>query len=287
MNSRLSRIFLGLVLAAMPVFSVACGSSYSANQGSNGGGSARWQREHDGERCLHGRLGQHRREDPEHFPYPARRGQSRQCLHGRQSPCQPSIWFNSINSVNSWEHSPCRTGTYTGAILTISANPGDVTLIVAADPETGFAGTPGATIPPSQIQIQGTTGSAGSKTVPVNINFDSPLVVAANQTSSMDVEFDLSHPAFLVGHVPPALGGQTIWAVNFNRGPVRHHPIRDITRLILRHAYGTVTGISSDDNSITITRDFPVEPPTNPETAIATSQSLTILADATQRDALL
>src|ERR1700693_3114906 len=39
MNSRLSLIFLGLVMAAIPVFSVACGSSYSANQGSNGGGS--------------------------------------------------------------------------------------------------------------------------------------------------------------------------------------------------------------------------------------------------------
>jgi hypothetical protein len=97
----------------------------------------------------------------------------------------------------------------------------------------------------------------------------------------MDVEFDLSHPAFLVGHVPPGAGGLTIWAVNFNKGPVRHHPIRDIARLILRHMYGTVTAVSSDDASITITRDFPVEPPTNPETALATSQSLTILADAT------
>ena len=195
--------------------------------------------------------------------------------------CQASIWFSSINSVSCWEQSPCPAGTYTGAILTISANPGDVTLIVAADPEAGFAGTAGATIPPSQIQIQGATGSAGSKTVPVNINFESPLVVAANQTSSLDVEFDLSHPAFLVGHVPPAAGGQTIWAVNFNKGPVRHHPMRDITRLILRHTYGTVTGVSSDDTSVTITKDFPVQPPTNPETAIATSQSLTILADAT------
>ena len=172
-------------------------------------------------------------------------------------------------------------GTYTGAILTVSANQGDVTLVVSADPETGFAGTPGSTIPPGQIQIQGATGSAGSKTVPVKVNFESPLVVAANQTSAVDVEFDLSHPAFLVGHVPPAAGGQTIWAVNFNKGPVRHHPIRDITRLVLRHTYGTVTGVSSDDSSITITKDYPVEPPTNPETAIATSQSLTILADAT------
>jgi hypothetical protein len=104
-------------------------------------------------------------------------------------------------------------GAYTAANLTVNANPGDVTLIVAADPESGFAGTPGATIPSNQIQIIGATGAAGSKTVPVNVNFDSPLVVAANQTASLDVEFDLSHPAFLVGHVPPAGGGATIWAV--------------------------------------------------------------------------
>jgi hypothetical protein len=176
---------------------------------------------------------------------------------------------------------PVPAGTYTAAILTVSANQGDVTLIVAADPETGFAGTPGATIPANQIQILGATGAAGSKTVPVNVSFNPPLTVVANQTTSLDVEFDLAHPAFLVGHVPPALGGQTIWAVNFNKGPVHHHPIRDITRLVLRHAYGTVTGVSSDYSSVTFTRDFPVEPPTTPETAVSTSQLLTVLADAT------
>lgn len=172
-------------------------------------------------------------------------------------------------------------GTYSSAALTISANPGDVALIVAADPEAGFAGVPGATIPSSQIQIMGAAGSAGSKTVPVTVNFVAPLVVAANQTTSLDVEFNLAHPAFLVGHVPPSGSGTTIWAVNFNKGPVRHHPIWDITRLVLRHTYGTVTGVSADDTSVTITKDFPVEPPTNPETEITTSQSLTILADAT------
>ena len=55
-------------------------------------------------------------------------------------------------------------GTYTGASITIGANPGDVLLTAAADPESGFAGTPGATVPASQIHIQGATGSAGSLT---------------------------------------------------------------------------------------------------------------------------
>jgi hypothetical protein len=170
------------------------------------------------------------------------------------------------------------TGTYTGAVLTISANSGDILLTVAADPETGFAGTPGATIPASQIRVQHAKGTAPNLTVPVNVNFVAPLVVNANQNTALELEFDLGHPAFIVGHIPPG-AGTTLWAVNFN-GPVRHHPRHDLTRLVLRHTYGDVTAIASDNSSITITKEFPTEPAVNPETAVATTQSLQILADA-------
>lgn len=171
-------------------------------------------------------------------------------------------------------------GTYTSANLTIAGNAGDVLLTVSADPEVGFAGTPGSTIPSNQINIQGTTGTAGSLTVPVNVNFVSPLVVTANSNNALDLEFDLAHPSFIVGHVPVTSGGTTIWSVNFN-GPVRHHPIADITRLLLRHPYGSVTSVATDNSSITIGREFPTEPPVTPETAVAGSQSLQILADST------
>ena len=43
-------------------------------------------------------------------------------------------------------------GTYTGAKLTLAANAGDVTLTVAQDPQAGFDGTPGVTIPPGDPQ---------------------------------------------------------------------------------------------------------------------------------------
>ena len=79
--------------------------------------------------------------------------------------------------------------------------------------------------------------------------------------------------------MPPG-ASSTQWAVNFT-GPVRRHPIADITRLVLRHLYGTVNSISSDNSSITISKDFPTLPAQNPETAVVSSQSLTILADAT------
>src|SRR5271166_2265647 len=170
-------------------------------------------------------------------------------------------------------------GTYTGAILTLSANPGDIALNVAADPESGFPGTPGAAIPPDQIQIQHTQGTAPNLTVQVPVNFVSPVVVSSSGTTQVEFEFDLAHPAFIVGHVPAALGGTTIWAVNF-KGPVHHHPLADITRLVLRHMYGDVTAISADNSSITITKEFPTLPVVTPETAVAGAQSLQILADA-------
>jgi Domain of unknown function (DUF4382)/Domain of unknown function (DUF5666) len=170
-------------------------------------------------------------------------------------------------------------GTYSAAVLTVSANSGDVLLTVAADPETGFAAAAGTTIPAAQIQIQHTKGTSPNLTVPVNVAFVSPLVVTANQNNALDLEFDLGHPAFIVGHVPPG-AGTTMWAVNFN-GPVRHHPLRDLPRLVLRHTYGSVTAVAADNSSITITKEFPTEPVVNPETAVATSQSLQILADGT------
>lgn len=193
----------------------------------------------------------------------------------------PAPWVNLVELDQLSEilgNTTVPAGNYGGAILTVSANPGDVLLTAAADPEAGFAGTPGATVPSGQIQILGATGSAGSMTVPVKLNFDSPLVVTANQNNALDLEFDLAHPAFLVDHVPPV--GPTIWAVNFN-GPIRHHRIAHIDHLLLRHLYGTVNTVSADNTSININKDFPVYPPTNPETEITSDRKLDILADAT------
>jgi hypothetical protein len=166
------------------------------------------------------------------------------------------------------------TGTYTQATISISANPGDVVLRVSADPEPGFPLAAGTTVPSSQIQIQG----ANNGTATVTVNLVTPLVVSAGQSNALELEFDLAHPAFIVEHITS--GGTPFWAVSF-KGPLRHHFIPVLAATLLRHIYGTVTAVSSDNTSMTITKDFPVEPPTTPETAITTSQSLTILADAT------
>jgi hypothetical protein len=173
---------------------------------------------------------------------------------------------------------PVAPGTYVGATLTLSANPGDVGLVVSADPETGFPATAGSTIPSGQIQIVGTSGNIGNLTVPLKVNFSSPLVVTAGQNNAINLEFNLAHPTFIVDHVP--VTGPTIWSVNF-KPAFRHHPMDDITRLVLRHMYGTVQSVSSDNSAFTMMRDFPIEPASNPEGEVTSSQQLTIQADGT------
>ena len=107
------------------------------------------------------------------------------------------------------------------------------------------------------------------------------MTVTANQNSQIDFDFDLSNPAFIVAH-PPVGGGMTLWAVDFTPA-LRHHPIFDVTRLVLRDLYGSfvsANSVNNVDTSITITRVFPVEPPVNPEQEMSSSQNLNILADA-------
>jgi hypothetical protein len=113
--------------------------------------------------------------------------------------------------------------------------------------------------------------------VPVTVALSPVLTVTEGSSNALDLEFDLSHPAFLVEHVSAA---GTFWAVNFNP-VVRHHPIRDITKLVLRRLYGTVTSVSSDNTSFTVTKVLPTVPVASPETSTATTLSLQIFADFT------
>ena len=169
-------------------------------------------------------------------------------------------------------------GTYTGAVITVAANAGDVSLVVSPDPEAGFAAPAGSTIDPAMIQIQGAQGAPGSRTVPVAVSFASPLVVGTSQATALDLEFDLAHPAFIVGHVPVGAGA-TLWAVDFN-GPVRHRHVGALTELVLRHLYGSVSTVAADGTSVTLTKEMPTWPPVTPETAAPAGQSVTVLADA-------
>ena len=273
MNSRMIRVLVPLLLA-LPLFLAGCGSSNSSSGGSSSNPT--------------GQLSMMVSDDP--INDWAEIGVKVMGIslqpQGGGTPVVVYTAPNPVNMINLVEldqladildNVSVPAGTYTGAIVTLSANPGDVALTASSDPEPGFAGTPGEIVPSSQIQILGATGTSGSLTVPLNVTFVSPLVVTAGQSGGIDVEFNLSHPAFIVAHTPLG-GGPTIWAVNF-KPALRHHPIFDITRLVLRHLYGSFVSASSDSTSITMNRVFPLEPPTNPETSIASSRNLTILAD--------
>ena len=171
-------------------------------------------------------------------------------------------------------------GTYTGAIMTISANPGDVLLTVAADPESGFPVAAGDQHP---VRSDPDPGQAGQRRQPTRflwqVNFDSPLTVSSSSSNALDLEFDLAHPAFIVGHTPPAADGATLWAVNF-KGPVRPHPVHDITALVLRHTYGTVTQRRRPSRASRSPRISRLYPATILRQQITGTVSLTIDADS-------
>jgi hypothetical protein len=169
--------------------------------------------------------------------------------------------------------------TYTGAVITVGANPGDIQLVTSEDPEAGFAAPAGSSIASADIQIQGASGTSGTMTVPINVNFVSPLTVTASSSKALDLEFDLAHPAFIVAHQPPG-AGTVLWAVNFD-GPVRHRPIADITRLVLRHMYASLGSVSSDGSTLNITRVYATRPIVNPETAVTGAQMLGVMVDST------
>jgi len=169
--------------------------------------------------------------------------------------------------------------TYTGATLTLSANPGDVSLITSADPEAGFPEAAATAVDASRIDIQGATGATGARQVSVSVTFAAPLVVPSTPSTALNIEVDLSHPAFLNAHLK---AGQTlpIWVVNFN-GPVKHVPVADLRQVLLRDGYGKVTGVSSDNLTLTIDKQLPTAPVVTPETAVDTGKSLAIKVDAT------
>ena len=281
MNSRNLRLTLGLILAAVPVFLAGCSSSSNAS----GIGST----PQDGSLTM--MVSDASTEDWANISIKIlsialvpQNGTSNVTVYSATEATAPMLNLVQLDQLGEiLENASVPVGTYTAAVVTLSANPTDIELISSADPSASLLTLTSAatTIPSSQIQVQGATGTAPNATVSVTVNFVSPVTVSASAAASLDLEFDLSHPAFLEGNMPGAGIGLPVWAVDFD-GPIRHHPIRDLTKFLLRDIYGTVTSVNSD-GSLTITRDFPVEPAastTASEGEISTSHSITILPDS-------
>jgi len=196
------------------------------------------------------------------------------------APATPaSVNLAQLDQVSNLITGSIPAGTYTGATITLAANPGDVTLTVGQDPESGFSAAPGTQIPANQIVINGATGASGAQTVAINVAFDNPVTVTASQSTPVELDFDLSHPAFVISHAQA--GALTMYTVSFNGGPVKRHPVGSVTDLVLRHFYGAVASVASDNTSLVLNRETPTLPIVSPETAVATGDTATILADAT------
>ena len=105
-------------------------------------------------------------------------------------------------------------GTYTGAVVTLGANPGDLSLMAAAQTSAGFPGAPGTSVAADHIQIQGATGNPGSLTVSVRVLFASALTVMPAQNAVLNLEFVLAAQGLLT---PTTLANDPdpLWAVNF------------------------------------------------------------------------
>ena len=169
-------------------------------------------------------------------------------------------------------------GTYTSAVLTISGNPGDVRSSPCGGSGGGIhrhrrRGIPKLDPDPAYPRYGAQPDGSGEGQLRVPAGGERE----PEQPARPGIR---PRPSGADRRPRAAAAGTVIWAVNFD-GPVRHLPLYDITRLVLRHMYGDVTAIASDNTSITITKEFPTEPAVSPETPVASTQSLQILADAT------
>jgi hypothetical protein len=169
-------------------------------------------------------------------------------------------------------------GTYTGATITLAANPGDVSLVVGSDPDSNL-GTPGTAIPSSQISINGVSGATGAQTVAINLTFASPITVSSGGSTPVEIDFNLGHPAFVISH--SVVNGATVYAVSFSGGVVSQHHVAHVTDIVLRHLYGSVASVATDNSALTLNRETPTLPIVSPETAVQTGDTETITADAT------
>ena len=196
------------------------------------------------------------------------------------APATPtSVNLAQLDQIADLLNGAIPAGTYTGATVVLAANPGDITLIVGEDPDATLGLPAGTTVPADQISINGATGTTGSLQVAINLSFKKAITVGSGTSTPLEIDFNLGHPAFVISH--SVTNGTTMYAVSFTGGVVSPHHNRRVTDLVLRHLYGAVASVSTDNTSLTVNREAPTVPVVSPETAVLTGATATVLADAT------
>jgi hypothetical protein len=87
---------------------------------------------------------------------------------------------------------PVPSGSYTGFVASLNANPGDIELVASATPQAGTGLAAGAEVPGDRIVVEGESGSPGNQVVTVQVPFAQPLVLAPGQTADLDLDFSLN-----------------------------------------------------------------------------------------------
>jgi hypothetical protein len=85
-----------------------------------------------------------------------------------------------------------------------------------------------------------------------DVTLNAPLVVDANGSNAVDLDFDLGHPLFIVDRAGAGPSGSDLYLVNFERC-VRHRPHPSLAGFLLRDLRGSVA--SQTTTSLTVTTE--------------------------------
>jgi hypothetical protein len=110
----------------------------------------------------------------------------------------------------------------------VQIDPNSVALTDSANPPSTY------TVAGGNVKVVGLTG--------FDVALNAPLVVDANGSNAVDLDFDLGHPLFIVDRpngAPSGANGTTLYLVNFERC-VRHRPHPSLASFLLRDLRGSV-----------------------------------------------
>lgn len=126
-------------------------------------------------------------------------------------------------------------GTYDRLVVEVDGSPSNINLIPAGATTT---------IPASQIQVRGVDASTGNAAVSVILS--TPVTVVAGQATSVQADFNLEHPQFIVAH---GLGGNTVYTVEFQVRQMLENGVKALVQLGIRPLRGTVATVAADAKS--------------------------------------
>lgn len=130
-------------------------------------------------------------------------------------------------------------GTYNRLVLQVDGDPADVTLV----PSDGSG-----QIPASDLIVRG--ADPATKLATLTVDLSTPVVVSSGQPTSVQVDFDLLNPLFIVAH---PLGSTTLYMVDLQiRQTIQNAASAALSAINLRIAHGQADQVATDAKSFRI-----------------------------------